>query len=325
MSDDGLIHGEANIAKYMQLLDSERDLKEKLQQLYHKKVADDQQNAAEIQRLQELLQAQEEQLTNQMVNPDQSAEEINRLSAQLNEKDLQLDSLKNDLEKVMISAKELTSQKEEINQLNSLVAEKDQQIAAISQQLTDELEEKDQQILALSESLSTLQESTSESEEIKQLKDNLRVSNGKLNACREAFYNLEEKTKEKDKEFKKLSKQLQAQQKVDKKITTKNNTSSTGKKPVKSVTNKADTKKADTKAGQSNKSKKNESKVDDLTQIKGIGPKISQLLQAEGVNSFAQIASWKQADIKDIDSKLKFKGRIKRDDWIKQAKKLSKQ
>ena len=63
---------------------------------------------------------------------------------------------------------------------------------------------------------------------------------------------------------------------------------------------------------------------DDLTRIKGLGPKIASILNVHGVTRFAQIAEWNEAEIDEIDAKLgKFAGRIRRDAWIEQAKLLS--
>lgn len=63
---------------------------------------------------------------------------------------------------------------------------------------------------------------------------------------------------------------------------------------------------------------------DDLTRIKGLGPKIASILNAHGITRFAQIAAWSETDIDEIDAKLgKFEGRIRRDAWIEQAKLLS--
>lgn len=60
--------------------------------------------------------------------------------------------------------------------------------------------------------------------------------------------------------------------------------------------------------------------ADDLTRIKGVGPKLAALLHDKGVTSFGQIASWDDAEIDRIDAELgRFQGRIRRDDWRKQA------
>lgn len=63
---------------------------------------------------------------------------------------------------------------------------------------------------------------------------------------------------------------------------------------------------------------------DDLTRIKGLGPKLSGQLHALGVTRFAQIAAWDDAEIDRIDGQLgRFQGRIRRDDWVAQAKLLA--
>ena len=55
-----------------------------------------------------------------------------------------------------------------------------------------------------------------------------------------------------------------------------------------------------------------------------MGPVIVKKLNDMGVTTFAQIAAWTKDDIADMDEKLNFKGRIERDDWLAQAKKLAK-
>lgn len=63
---------------------------------------------------------------------------------------------------------------------------------------------------------------------------------------------------------------------------------------------------------------------DDLTRIKGIGPKLVALLGDLGVTTFAQIASWSDEDIQRVDAQLgRFSGRITRDQWIAQARLLA--
>jgi predicted flap endonuclease-1-like 5' DNA nuclease len=63
---------------------------------------------------------------------------------------------------------------------------------------------------------------------------------------------------------------------------------------------------------------------DDLAQIKGLGPKLQALLPTLGVTSFAQIASWDDAEIDRIDAQLGvFQGRIRKDNWVAQAQFLA--
>jgi len=62
---------------------------------------------------------------------------------------------------------------------------------------------------------------------------------------------------------------------------------------------------------------------DNLTRIKGLGPKLSRLLAELGVTRFEQIAAWTEADIAAIDTKLgAFAGRPTRDAWVEQARLL---
>ena len=70
--------------------------------------------------------------------------------------------------------------------------------------------------------------------------------------------------------------------------------------------------------------KKPRGKADDLKLIWGVGPAFEKLLNKTGVWHFDQIASWASADIDHVDALLKgFHGRIRRDEWVKQAKKLA--
>lgn len=63
---------------------------------------------------------------------------------------------------------------------------------------------------------------------------------------------------------------------------------------------------------------------DDLTRIKGLGPKIAALLGEFGITSYAQIAAWTPEEVERIDAKLgRFSGRIARDQWVAQAQMLA--
>ncbi|MEO1313788.1 MAG: helix-hairpin-helix domain-containing protein [Pseudomonadota bacterium] len=65
--------------------------------------------------------------------------------------------------------------------------------------------------------------------------------------------------------------------------------------------------------------------VDDLTKIKGVGPKMAGKLSAAGITSYAQIASWDAAMIEKMDVDLGgLPGAIARADWVAQAKALAK-
>ena len=63
---------------------------------------------------------------------------------------------------------------------------------------------------------------------------------------------------------------------------------------------------------------------DDLTRIKGLGPKLAGLLRGLGIARLDQIAAWSEADVARIDAQLgAFQGRIARDNWIEQARYLA--
>lgn len=63
---------------------------------------------------------------------------------------------------------------------------------------------------------------------------------------------------------------------------------------------------------------------DDLKQIAGIGPALEKKLNAEGIVSFGQVAALKKADIERLEQTvIRFAGRITRENWVGQAKKLA--
>ncbi|WP_114287259.1 50S ribosomal protein L21 [Candidatus Halocynthiibacter alkanivorans] len=63
---------------------------------------------------------------------------------------------------------------------------------------------------------------------------------------------------------------------------------------------------------------------DDLKKLSGVGPALEKKLLAAGVTTFAQIASWSDADVAEMDEKVSLKGRIEREGWIAQAADLAK-
>jgi class III poly(R)-hydroxyalkanoic acid synthase PhaE subunit len=61
---------------------------------------------------------------------------------------------------------------------------------------------------------------------------------------------------------------------------------------------------------------------DDLTAIKGIGPKMMEKLYEQGIRNFARLAEMNTQLAEQLDETLQTQGRILRDDWIGQARKL---
>lgn len=62
---------------------------------------------------------------------------------------------------------------------------------------------------------------------------------------------------------------------------------------------------------------------DDLTEIWGIGPGYEKRLQQSGVHRFCQIAAWTDVTIDYFDDLFSFKGRIRRENWVGQADRMS--
>ncbi len=61
---------------------------------------------------------------------------------------------------------------------------------------------------------------------------------------------------------------------------------------------------------------------DDLTQIKGIGPKFAQTLKDHGITSYAKLANLTAREIEELEEKLGFSGRFERENWVEQARAL---
>jgi predicted flap endonuclease-1-like 5' DNA nuclease len=64
-------------------------------------------------------------------------------------------------------------------------------------------------------------------------------------------------------------------------------------------------------------------KADNLQRISGVGPKNEKVLHTLGFFHFDQIAAWTSEQVNWVDDHLKFNGRIKREEWIRQARLLA--
>lgn len=58
---------------------------------------------------------------------------------------------------------------------------------------------------------------------------------------------------------------------------------------------------------------------DELTQIRGLGPKAAEKLREAGVTTISQIARWEEEEIDRYDKLISGRGRIRRDNWVGQA------
>ena len=61
---------------------------------------------------------------------------------------------------------------------------------------------------------------------------------------------------------------------------------------------------------------------DNLTEIKGIGPKVEEKLNEAGIYHFDQIANWTDANILWLETHTTFAHRAIKDLWVNQAKSL---
>lgn len=62
---------------------------------------------------------------------------------------------------------------------------------------------------------------------------------------------------------------------------------------------------------------------DELTRIKGLGPKAATMLKGLGIHRYAQLADLNTAQAAELDSRMgAFRGRLQRDRWIDQARYL---
>ncbi|KKC38705.1 hypothetical protein WH87_07190 [Devosia epidermidihirudinis] len=66
-----------------------------------------------------------------------------------------------------------------------------------------------------------------------------------------------------------------------------------------------------------------EGAADDLKLIAGVGPVLERRLNALGITKWGQVAALTPEQIDQVEGSLNFKGRVERDDWLKQAEVLA--
>ena len=71
------------------------------------------------------------------------------------------------------------------------------------------------------------------------------------------------------------------------------------------------------------KPRKASSKADDLKKIDGIGPKVEQVLKGRGVTRLKDLAEMDEKALVALDKELGLDGRVLRDDWAGQARRLA--
>jgi len=71
------------------------------------------------------------------------------------------------------------------------------------------------------------------------------------------------------------------------------------------------------------KPKEASGKADDLKRINGIGPKVEQVLKGRGITHFQDLADMEETALSALDKELGLDGRVLRDDWAGQARRLA--
>ncbi len=71
------------------------------------------------------------------------------------------------------------------------------------------------------------------------------------------------------------------------------------------------------------RSRKASGKADDLKKIDGIGPKVEQVLKGRGITRFKDLAEMNEKALDALDKELGLGGRVLRDDWAGQARRLA--
>jgi len=71
------------------------------------------------------------------------------------------------------------------------------------------------------------------------------------------------------------------------------------------------------------KPKKTSGKADDLKKIDGVGPKVDQVLKGRGISRFQDLAAMDEKALAALDKELGLDGRVLRDDWAGQARRLA--
>lgn len=211
-------------------------------------------------------------------------------------------SMQEDLDACQINLKkvrgELDTARVELDSCRSGYQEKDDRIAALSAQIGD-LKTKDNTTLSMVKA------------DLQTCRTNLDRTRADLNACRTAQQEKENQIAALQAQIGRFERQASAKPAKAPAVSRLASTGasgssvSVGKKPV-------------------SLKKPRRGKADDLKMIKGIGPQLEKLCHKLGYYHFNQIAKWTSQEVAWVDENLEgFKGRVTRDQWVRQAKHLA--
>lgn len=259
-------------------------------------------NSASIQRIREL--------ESQLIQANNAASELNQAKANIASLNAQLNEARMDQSK---------------NENNAAANEQSNQLVQQNAELRRQLEQTKNDNNELREARSKLAEVTTQLNNARARNSQLAAGNAATEASAAApvtpisvgqIKKLQNEIVEKDQKIAALQKKASAQKSGNKSKpkTVKPKSKKTGTKKPRA--GKASWQQGKTKLGTPGSNHK-----DDLTEINGIGPKIQKVLNRLGIKSFEQLATFRAAEVKLVDEALvDFSGRIKRDEWVPQAK-----
>jgi len=289
---------------------------QQLQQELEKARSQSPDNAADNQRIRE-LESQLLQANNAASELNQAKANIANLNTQLNEARMELSKNENNAASGEQSSQlarqneELKRQLEQTKNDNSELREARIKLAEVTTQLNNARARNNQLAAgnATTDTSAAAPVTSISVGQIKKLQNEIAEKDQKIAALQKKA-NTKKGTKSKSKAAKPKSKKAAPKKQSNGKQS--NGKQSNGKKS----SGKASWQQGKTKLGTPGSNHK-----DDLTVINGIGPKIQKVLNRLGIKSYEQLATLRAAEVKLVDEALvDFSGRIKRDEWVPQAK-----
>lgn len=271
-------------------------------------------------------------------------------SKQLQQIDTQQQKLKTEKENAVVLANKIQNQEKELAELNKLplkIKEREKQLIALDKTLNkerDRIKPLETEVENARTLMRGLQEKINEANQrIPALEKNISIRDdeivlfrNKISEQQNTISTLEATLKQRDNNVASLEQVLnKAKQQVaplrsdliaqESRIHALETLLQDAKKVVAITTDKANSSSihpSDDKSLKSYGLKKPTRPPDDLKLISGVGEALEKTLHNCGIYYFEQIAGFTQQDIADVNNMLNFKGRIDRDEWVKQARLL---
>ncbi len=303
---------------------------------------------AELKRIHDESSAQQVSLRNEVHSLQQQARRVESLQADLAARDEKLRNADKQLEGVRAAGKDYEA---EMSRLKATIADKESRIANLAgkdkevSELEDKLSEArqnhEQQQASMLAKLKAAQAESSEAETLRrrlrdhetameQSSDEIGEYKRRLSGFAEAERQLTELQKlldNKSREHEELLRHRDREIAGLRKDLAETRADAAGSSPlgILSRATPAPQPTADSRPALTADGKKTRRKdgMDDLKLIFGIGPKIEQMLNEQGVRHFRDIAAWDDADVSRYSEMLEgFPDRIERDEWVLSAQQI---